>query len=134
MNNLKTSNTFVFNTEFDINYLFSLYGDDYNYLQEVFNTVLSDYQTLTDNIEYSYTSGNLNALRSSVHKIKPVFGFVGLTTVQEQCQQFEKICDAANSPDQLSTDFENLKNKIFQSRQLIEAEKKKLELFNSNCS
>ena len=134
MNNLQTSNTFVFNTEFDINYLFSLYGDDYHYLQEVFNTVLSDYQTLTDNIEYSYSSGNLNALRSSVHKIKPVFGFVGLTTVQEQCQQFEKICDTAHSPDQLATDFENLKNKIVQSRQLIEAEKKKLELFNSNCS
>ncbi len=134
MNNLKTANSFVFNTEFDTNYLFSLYGDDYNYLQEVFDTVLCDYQSLTDNIEYSYSSGNLTALRSSVHKIKPVFGFVGLTNVQEQCQQFEKICDAAKSPDQLAGDFETLKNKIFQSRQLIEEEKKKLELFNSNCS
>jgi HPt (histidine-containing phosphotransfer) domain-containing protein len=95
---------------------------------------MHDYQSLTDNIEYNYSSGNLNALRSAVHKIKPVFGFVGLTTVQQLCQDFEQICSAASSPDQLSGDFESLKNKISQSKQLIEEEKKKLEIFNSNCS
>jgi HPt (histidine-containing phosphotransfer) domain-containing protein len=134
MNNLKTANIFVFNPEFDKNYLNSLYGDDYNYLQEVFDTVLQDYQTLTDNIEFSYSSGNITSLKSAVHKIKPVFGFVGLTAVQQLCQEFEKICSAASSPDQLSADFESLKNKIIRSKQLIEEEKKKLELFNSNCS
>ena len=134
MNNPNTSNSFVFNPEIDTNYLFSLYGDDYNYVQEVFDTVLCDYQSLTDNIEYSYSSGNINALRSAVHKIKPVFGFVGLTAVQQQCQQFEQICGTVSSPDHLSGDFETLKNKIFQSKQLIEEEKKKLEIFNSNCS
>ena len=134
MNNLKTANTFVFNAEIDANYLNSLYGDDFVYLQEVFETVLEDYQSLTDNIEYSYSSGNLTALRSAVHKIKPVFGFVGLTAVQQQCQQFEQICGTVSSPDHLSGDFETLKNKIFHSRQLIEEEKKKLEIFNSNCS
>ena len=43
MNNLKTANAFVFNAEIDANYLNSLYGEDYNYLQEVFNTVLDEY-------------------------------------------------------------------------------------------
>ena len=134
MNNLNTSNAFVFNAEIDANYLSSLYGDDFVYLQEVFETVLVDYQALTDNIEYSYSSGNLSALRSAVHKIKPVFVFVGLMAVQLQCQQFEQICSSVSSPDQLSGEFEALKNKIFQSKLLIEEEKKKLELFNSNCS
>ena len=134
MNNLNSSNAFVFNAEIDASYLNSLYGDDFVYLQEVFETVLVDYQSLTDNIEYSYSSGNLSALRSAVHKIKPVFGFVGLTSVQLQCQQFEQICGTVTSPDHLSDDFETLKNKIFHSKQLIEEEKKKLEIFNSNCS
>jgi HPt (histidine-containing phosphotransfer) domain-containing protein len=134
MNNLKTAKAFVFNDEIDTNYLQSLYGDDFIYLQEVFDTVLQDYQSLTDNIEYNYTSGNLNDLRAAVHKIKPVFGFVGLTAVQEQCQEFEHICGSASSPGQLATEFETLKNKISESRQLIEEEKKKLELFNSHCS
>jgi HPt (histidine-containing phosphotransfer) domain-containing protein len=134
MKDLKTANAFVFNEEIDTNYLNSLYGDDYVYLQEVFGTVLQDYQSLTDNIEYSYSSGNLTALRSAVHKIKPVFGYVGLTAVQLQCQQFEQICGTVSSPDKLAGDFETLKNKIFQSKQVIEEEKKKLEIFNSNCS
>ncbi|HXB31404.1 MAG TPA: Hpt domain-containing protein [Puia sp.] len=134
MNHLKTANAFVFNAEIDANYLNSLYGDDYNYMQEVFNTVLDEYVSLTDNIEFSHSSGNLAALKASVHKIKPVFGFVGLTSVQQQCQQFEQICSTVSSPDQLSGEFEALKNKIFQSKLLIEEEKKKLELFNSNCS
>jgi HPt (histidine-containing phosphotransfer) domain-containing protein len=134
MNNPKSANSFVFNPEIDTNYLYSLYGDDYNYLQEVFDTVLSDYQSLTDNIEFSFSSGNLTALRSAVHKIIPVFGFVGLTAVQEQCQQFEKICGTVHSPDHIAGDFETLKNKIFQSKQLIEEQKKTMEIFNSNCS
>jgi HPt (histidine-containing phosphotransfer) domain-containing protein len=134
MNNLNTSNTFAFNAEIDTDYLTSLYGDDYMYLQEVYETVLADFQSLMDNIDYSYSSGNLAALRSSVHKIKPVFGFVGLTAVQEQCQQFERLCGSVGSPDNLSGDFETLKNIISQSKQIIEEERKKLEVFNSQSS
>lgn len=134
MNNLQTANAFVFNVEIDVNYLNSLYGEDFIYVQEIFETVLTDFESLSDNIEFSYSSGNLAALRAAVHKIKPVFGFVGLTAVQQQCQQFELICNTVNSPDKLAGEFETLKNKIFQSKQLIEEEKKKLEIFNSNCS
>lgn len=134
MNNLKTDNSFVFNAEIDAHYLNSLYGDDFIYLQEIFDTVLKDYETLTDNLEYSYTSGNLAALKASVHKFKPVFGFVGLTSVQQQCQLFENICGTVPSADKLAGDFESLKNKISLSKQIIEEEKKKLELFNSNSS
>lgn len=134
MNNPSAINSFIFNAEIDTNYLQSLYGDDYVYLQEVFSTVLNDYESLTDNIEYSYTSGNLTALRAAVHKIKPVFGFVGLTAVQQECQQFENICGTVTSPDMLARDFEVLKNKIILSKLVLEEEKKKLEIFNSNCS
>ncbi|MEO6961065.1 MAG: Hpt domain-containing protein [Puia sp.] len=134
MNNPSAVNYFIFNAEIDTNYLQSLYGDDYVYLQEVFSTVLNDYESLTDNIEYSYTSGNLTALRAAVHKIKPVFGFVGLTAVQQECQQFENTCGTVTSPEMLARDFEVLKNKIILSKLVLEEEKKKLEIFNSNCS
>ena len=134
MNNPSAINSFIFNAEIDTNYLQSLYGDDYVYLQEVFSTVLNDYESLTDNIEYSYSSGNITALKAAVHKIKPVFGFVGLTAVQQECQQFENTCGTVTSPDMLARDFEVLKNRIFQSKQVIEEEKKKLEIFNTNCS
>ncbi len=134
MNNLKTHNPFVFNVEMYANYLFSLYGDDFAYLQEIFDTVLNDFESLKDNIEYSYSSGNIAALKAAVHKIKPVFGFVGLTAIQQECQQFEAKCGSVASLDILSGDFETLKNRIIQSKIVIEEEKKKLEIFNSNLS
>jgi HPt (histidine-containing phosphotransfer) domain-containing protein len=134
MNNPAAINSFIFNAEIDLNYLQSLYGDDYVYLQEIFATVLHDYGSLADNLEYSYSSGNLTALKAAVHKIKPVFGFVGMTAVQQECQQFEDFCGTVASPEMLTRDFEILKNRIFQSRQVIEEEMKKLEIFNSQSS
>jgi HPt (histidine-containing phosphotransfer) domain-containing protein len=134
MNNQIAVNSFIFNPEIDTTYLHSLYGDDFLYLQEVFTTVLSDYGSLADNIEQSYSSGNLTALKAAVHKIKPVFGFVGMTGVQQACQQFEHSCSTAGSPEMLNNEFEALKNKIFHSRQLIEEEVKKLEIFNRQSS
>lgn len=134
MNNPSAINSFIFNTEIDPGYLQSLYGDDYVYIQEIFATVLKDYGSLADNIEYSYSSGNLAALKAAVHKIKPVFGFVGMTAVQEECQQFENTCGTVASPEMLTREFESLKNKISQSKQVIEEEMKKLEIFNSQSS
>ncbi len=134
MNNPDAINSFIFNSEIDSNYLHSLYGDDYIYLHEVFATVIKDYESLTDNIEYNYSSGNLNALKAAVHKIKPVFGFVGMTAVQQECQQFEDLCGTVASPEILNRDFEALKNRISQSKQVIEEEMKKLEIFNSQSA
>ena len=134
MNNPSAINSFSFNAEIDFSYLQSLYGDDYVYVQEIFATVLNEYGSLADNLEYSYSSGNLATLRASVHKMKPVFGFVGMTAVQQECQQFENLCEAVASQEMLTRDFEALKNKIFQSRQVIEEEMKKLEIFNSQSS
>jgi HPt (histidine-containing phosphotransfer) domain-containing protein len=134
MNNLSAINSFSFNAEIDFSYLQSLYGDDYVYVQEIFATVLNEYGSLADNLEYSYSSGNLTALKAAVHKIKPVFGFVGMSAVQQECQQFENLCGTVDSPEMLTRDFEALKNRIFQSRQVIEEEMKKLEILNSQSS
>ncbi len=133
MTNL-TDNSFIYSDGIDTAYLNSLYGDDYLYVQEVFDTVLKDYKSLTDNIEFSYTSGDLTGLRSAVHKIKPVFGFVGLTGVQQECQQFENNCNKAVSLDSLGKDFDLLKEKLLNTRYILEEEMKKLENFNSHSS
>ena len=134
MNNLSAVNSFIFNIEIDSAYLQSFDGDEYVYLQEIFATVLNDYGSLADNIEQNYSSGNLTALKAAVHKIKPVFGFVGMLSVQQECQQFENLCGTAGSPEMLTADFEALNDSIFKSRLVIEEELKKLEIFNSQST
>ncbi|HTS44409.1 MAG TPA: Hpt domain-containing protein [Puia sp.] len=132
MNNYPTDNPFIFNSEINAQHLAELYGDDYEYVEEVFTTVLNEYAALTDNVIACYTSQNIAALKSAVHKIKPIFGFVGLIKVQEQCQQFENACQTAGSFDVLINDFSLLKNSLIKSKTLIEDEKKKLGIYNTH--
>jgi hypothetical protein len=65
-----------------------------------------------------------------VHKIKPLFGFVGLLTLQAECQEFENNClrfEAAI----LTANFTALRNKLLNIRTLIETEKERLRHFNN---
>jgi hypothetical protein len=131
MNSYANDKSFIFNNEISAQSINDLYGDDYAYIEEVFDTVLKEYEVLANNINSCYTSQNIPALKAAVHKIKPIFGFVGLLTVQQQCQQFENICHSTASFDFLVNDFGSLKNSLIKSKSLIEEEKKKLELFNN---
>jgi len=131
MNHHPSDNRFIFNEEISAESITDLYGDDYVYVQEVFNTVLDDYQGLTDKIIACYSANDIQALKAAVHKIKPVFGFVGLIAVQQQCQQFENICQASSSIESVENDFGLLRNKLIASKAIIEEERSKLEIFNN---
>jgi len=130
MNNPVTGKAFIFNEEIAAQCITDLYADDYAYMEEIFGTVLDEYDTLIDNLLSSYSSGDLQALKSAVHKIKPVFGFVGLLPLQQHCQEFEQNCQTASSFDHIAANFTLLKNRLFKAKSLIEEEKRKLELFN----
>jgi HPt (histidine-containing phosphotransfer) domain-containing protein len=131
MSSYANDKPFIFNDEISAQSITDLYGDDYPYIEEVFDTVLKEYEVLANNINSNYTSRDISALKAAVHKIKPIFGFVGLLAVQQQCQQFENTCHSAASFDSLADEFGLLKNSLIKSKSLIEEEKKKLELFNN---
>jgi HPt (histidine-containing phosphotransfer) domain-containing protein len=134
MSSYENHNSFIFNKEINAQYIADLYGDDYAYVEEVFETVLKEYEFLTNNINSCYSSRDIPALKAAVHKIKPIFGFVGLTTVQQLCQQFENTCQEIKSFDSLTDAYGLLKNNLVKSKSLIEEEKKKLEFFNNQRS
>ena len=127
-----SNNPFIFNNEIDSQCITDLYGDDYAYVEEVFGTVLKEYGELTDNINSAYTSSDILALKAAVHKMKPIFGFVGLKTIQQHCQLFENKCQSATNLDLLAHDYKLLNDNLAVSRTLLEEEKKKLERFNSH--
>ncbi len=132
MNILSTVNPFTFSPEIDSEYIQSLYGDDFEYIHEILLTVLNDYDGLADNVDLSYSSGNLAQLKSAVHKIKPVFGFVGLVSIQQECLTFEQRCGSQTRIEEMATEMEHLKNRIAIGKQIIGEEAKKLEIFNRN--
>ncbi len=87
-----SDNAFVFSDAINSQYIIDLYAGDYVMIEETFADVLNEYDAFVERIITSYHEKDLQALKSAVHKIKPLFGFVGLTTIQASCLEFENSC------------------------------------------
>jgi HPt (histidine-containing phosphotransfer) domain-containing protein len=129
MNMPPADNAFNFSPPIDSIYLIDLYAGDYVMIGETFTDVLMEYDDFVQQISACYERGDRAALKSAVHKIKPLFGFVGLLTLQAECQEFENSC-LRSEAGVLADDFTALKNKLLNIRTLIETEKERLRQFN----
>ena len=128
--NSSAEHTFHFSPPIDSKYLIDLYAGDYVMIGETFTDVLLEYDEFVHQINVSYELGDRAALKSALHKIKPLFGFVGLLTLQAECQDFENSCLHAE-PATLAARFSGLKDKLVNIRTLIETENERLLQFNS---
>ena len=130
MNNAPANNTFQFSPPIDSRYLIELYAGDYGMIGETFSDVLTEYDVFVQHINDSYEQGDRVALKSAVHKIRPLFGFVGLLALQAECQDFENSCLQAEAG-VLAVRFANLHDKLLKIRTVIETEKERLQEFNN---
>jgi HPt (histidine-containing phosphotransfer) domain-containing protein len=130
MNKSLSDNTFSFSEPFDSQYIFELYAGDYIMIGETFADVLNEYDEFVGTINSSFQTEDVPALKSAVHKIKPLFGFVGLLSLQAECQDFENACQHTDLPG-LTSSFNRLKDQLIQARSLIRTEQGRLEQFNN---
>jgi len=121
---------FIFNKAINSQYINELYESDYVMIEETFADVLKEYDAFMQNINSCYQAEDVAALKSAVHKIKPLCGYVGLTSLQEQCQQFENGCQNGVFRS-LENECIDLMNSLIQAKTLIAEEKTKLSLFNN---
>ena len=128
MSNAPANNTFQFSPPIDSRYLIELYAGDYDMIAETFTDVLTEYDVFVQHLNDSYGQGDRVALKSVIHKIKPLFGFVGLLTLQAECQDFENSCIPAEA-DALAVRFTSLRDKLLKIRTVIETEKARLVAF-----
>ena len=98
-------------------------------IEETFTDVLNEYEGFVQRIITSYHEKDRQGLKSAVHKIKPLFGFVGLTPLQSQCLQFENSCLEVEEV-KLAASFDALIEKLTEARSIIQIEKGRLTEFN----
>ena len=132
MSGANFSKKFIFNEKLDSEYLYSLYEDDYQYIQEIFQTTLTHFDEDYNSIRTAFEANNLLELKKAIHKIKPTFGFVGLPLVQHICKEFEDHCQRAGSSNELKTEYQLIVATLAASKDLIATEHNKLKEFNSN--
>ena len=126
------SKKFIFNEKIDGDYLFSLYADDYPYMEEIFQTTLQHFDDDYETFKSAFASGSLVDLKRASHKIKPTFGFVGLISIQEQVKEFEDLCQKVQHTDELKDDFKQILTTLADSKDIITSEYQKLKAFNAN--
>jgi len=112
--------SFNFNEKIDRPFLFSMYEDDYHYMEEIF-----------EKVEQAFTDQDSEGLRKSVHKIKPAFGFVGLLETEAACQKFEDSCISVSSALELKPQYETLLAIIKESQKILEEECVRLKEHNN---
>lgn len=122
---------FEFNPQLDIEYLESLFGDDLSSIKEIFNSFLIDTKEGYQDVQTAYAEGDLKLLRQKIHKIKPTFGFVGLTMLTHNCEQVIAACDASSEIVQVEQACARLFKGIEDSFELIETEVKRLDEFGA---
>lgn len=132
MSGANFSKKFIFNEKIDADYLYSLYEDDYQYIEEIFQTTLAHFNEDYNSIKNAYETNNISDLKKAIHKMKPTFGFVGLPLVQNICRDFEDICQKATSSKDLSSEYQQIVVTLAESKELIASEYNKLKEFNSN--
>jgi HPt (histidine-containing phosphotransfer) domain-containing protein len=126
------SKKFIFNEKIDSNYLYSLYEDDYQYIEEIYSTTLNHFQDDLNWMHEAFRTNNLAELKKAIHKIKPTFGFVGLPNIQQLCKDFEDICQKVSTTNDLTNEYQQIVVTLAASKELIASEYSKLKEFNSN--
>jgi hypothetical protein len=113
---------FTFDSKLDQTFLESLYGDDFQYAQQVFEGFLADTKTEFEGIKSDYRQNALKNMRQRLHKIKPTFSFVGLTTLTEKTEAIIAACDASSNTTEIEAGCAALFKEIEDSFLLIENE------------
>ncbi|MEO5682445.1 MAG: Hpt domain-containing protein [Chitinophagaceae bacterium] len=123
---------FIFNEKMDTEALYSLYTDDFAYIEEIFATVLQHFDADFNSAQSAYENENKDDLRKAIHKIKPTFGYTGLLQTQAMCKKFEDACEGAASVTDLTEAYIQIKNSLLEARDIIENEYTRLKAFNAN--
>lgn len=118
---------FVFEKELATDFLNSIYDDDLEYAAIIFEQYLQQTPLLLKDMEESFKRGEVEEFRKRVHKIKPVFSYVGLSKLTTQAEQLEKKCKEVFDIDELDQMYAALKRAIDQFRPVIENQLIKLK-------
>ena len=118
MNNI----SFVFDQRLDTEFLNSIYEDDSEHAAIVFEQFLKVAPVQMKEIEECYAAGETEPFRQRVHKLKPVFSFVGLTGVTSLAETLEKKCKEIYSLSEVAGMYEEFRRKYAEFLPVIEGE------------
>jgi len=103
---------FKFSEKLDHAFLESLYEDDLEHAEMVFTQYIEQAPVQMLAIETAYNNGSVAVFRQLLHKIKPVFSYVGLTAITQQAEDIERHCEAIGHMSEVKQLYTNFKKAV----------------------
>jgi HPt (histidine-containing phosphotransfer) domain-containing protein len=122
---------YEFSESFDRQFLSDLYGTDSSAAEEIFHSSLVQIQEELVLVEGKAAVNDVEGIRRIFHKIKPLFGYMGLMAVQDYVQQFEDRCQPPASMEDVRIPYENIMEIMREAIGRIQQELQKLRDFNN---
>lgn len=117
----------TFDPMLDAEFLYSIYEDDIEHIMMIFTEFLKNVPGMMKEIDESFEEGDVEIFRQKIHKVKPVFSFVGLTHLTEKAEFLEKKCTEINKIFEVTPLYNELKDQYSDGFPIIENEVKRLE-------
>lgn len=114
--------SFAFDQRLDTEFLNSIYEDDFEHAAMVFEQFLQVAPVQMKEIEDCYIKGDTEPFRQRIHKLKPVFSFVGLTGVTALAEALEKKCKEVTQISEVSSMYLEFKKEYSGYLPVIENE------------
>jgi HPt (histidine-containing phosphotransfer) domain-containing protein len=119
--------TFAFDNRLDIEYLQSLYEGDTEYAAVIFEQFLQNYPAQWQELEESIASGDIQAYKGHIHKMKASFSFVGLTQLTQKAQVIEQHCTGNYDVDTITALQQGFRTSLAELIPIVEDELKRLQ-------
>lgn len=121
---------YMFSGRFDTSFLSELYGGDMESAREIFDTSVHHLSLELKNAINHFNNGDLVALRRVFHKIKPLYGYVGLPALHDHVLRFENKCAEVSDTNELRYEFERMTATIGDSLHVLRQELGRMRSFS----
>lgn len=117
----------LFDKRLDTDALQELYPDDQGHAMIVFQQFVKSAPLQMAEIDKNFSDSSLQVFREKVHKLKPVFSFVGLTSLNQQANSLEQYCKNGCTAAEIESDYTAFKNNFSTSFPVVEEVLQKLK-------
>ena len=122
---------FEFSEAFDRQFLADLYGTDMHAAEEIFQSSLAQIRHEMAALDALVDRGDVDGIRRMFHKIKPLFGYMGLLSVQDYVQAFELRCHPPASLQDVETPLGHIREIVSDALMASGREFDRLKEFNN---
>ncbi len=133
MHNEVDKKQFSFSQHLDTTFLKELYDNDFDQAALVFATSAEQIRAELNIAQEKFSVSDTAGLRKVIHKMKPLFGYVGLNKIISDFAAFEDICAGTADISETKKGFTHIVAITEQALQTIDSEAKRLKQFNTQC-